>query len=152
MNSIKKFIQLKPEERSLFFEAYFTLIWVRILLIFTSFKFLSRKLDIVDLHLSPEVINEKQMKNVKKISKSIKQASNYVLGTSTCLVQSVSVQKMLKKRSLQGSLYVGVSKDDVMIHAHAWIQCNDEIVIGEYRHDTYKVMLMYTWKVDDVDI
>jgi hypothetical protein len=46
----------------------------------------------------------------------------------TCLIQSLTLQKMLYKRSIPSRLNIGVNKTMAEIHAHAWVEVEGEAV------------------------
>ena len=56
--------------------------------------------------------------------------SKYTLWESLCLVQALTVQKMLKKRNISTTIYLGVNKLNNEMKAHAWIRCGKMYITG----------------------
>jgi hypothetical protein len=55
--------------------------------------------------------------------------SPYVPAT-TCLVQALVVISLLEQAGLPGSLRIGVVRTGNKLEAHAWVECQNKIVIG----------------------
>jgi hypothetical protein len=49
---------------------------------------------------------------------------------TTCLIKSLTLQKMLSRRSLPAQLRIGMNKTLAEVHAHAWVEVNG-VAIGE---------------------
>ena len=54
-------------------------------------------------------------------------------GKNTCLVQAVAVHAMLRRRGYTSTLRIGVSGKDPggFIKAHAWVECQGRVVVGD---------------------
>ena len=50
---------------------------------------------------------------------------------STCLVQAIAAQILYSHNGIPTDLHIGVKKQNGDLEAHAWIECNGEIVVGE---------------------
>ena len=67
----------------------------------------------------------------RKIRNAVVNTSKYTPWESLCLVQSMTVQKMLSKRNIHSTLYLGVNKDENNeMKAHSWIRCGQMYVTG----------------------
>jgi hypothetical protein len=55
-------------------------------------------------------------------------ASRLHLIPMTCLVKSLTLQKMLYKRNIPAQVCIGVNKAPAEIHAHAWVEVKGEAV------------------------
>jgi hypothetical protein len=56
------------------------------------------------------------------ISRIVRIAANRCLCQSTCLQQSVLLQRLLAQRGIDTDLRIGVSKRDGIFEAHAWVE------------------------------
>ena len=54
-------------------------------------------------------------------------------GKNTCLVQALAAHAMLRRRGYPSELRIGVSGKDPAgaIKAHAWVECEGRVVVGE---------------------
>ena len=59
---------------------------------------------------------------------------------SQCLVQALTAKKLLNKRCLPCTLYMGVAKDESgQLIAHAWLRCGNVYVTGGQNKDRFTV-------------
>ncbi len=66
-----------------------------------------------------------------QISWAVRAGSRYTPWESKCLAQAMAAKRMLKRRGLDSTLYLGLSKDGKnMLSAHAWLRCGDRILTG----------------------
>jgi hypothetical protein len=67
---------------------------------------------------------------------AVKAVSRYVPVT-TCLTQALALHSLLAASGRKSRIEIGVSKDDGRFEAHAWVVCNDQILIGGPNIDRY---------------
>jgi len=152
IQKFKKFIKLSSEEKKLFFEAYVTLGMKRLFILTISFKRLTRSLEHVAKKKELEKLAEKEMKTANLVGQAIMRASAYTPWESACLAQSLTAQKMLKKRGIPGVFYLGVMKDEkgeegvTQMKAHAWSQCGEVIITGAEGHEKFIVLSVFGWR------
>ena len=148
LHKVKKFINLHGEEKKLFLEAYATLGLMRTAILTVSFKRLTRSLEHVAKKKKLPTLNEKDIKTAKLVGQAIMRASAYTPWESACLAQSLTAQKMLKKRGIPGVFYLGAAKDEeseAKMKAHAWSQCGDAIITGAGGHEEFTVLSVFGW-------
>jgi len=148
-DKIKKFTKLKAEEKRLFLEAYITLGVMRTAILTVSFKRLTRTLEHSKNGISTDKPSAQQMCQAKQIGDIILKAAGNTPWESACLAQSLTAQRMLQKRSISGTFYLGVMKDDTSegkMKAHAWSQCGDEILTGGEGHEKFTVLSVFRWE------
>ncbi|WP_139906048.1 lasso peptide biosynthesis B2 protein [Clostridium thermarum] len=74
-----------------------------------------------------------------KVRWAVSLASKYTPWQSKCLVQAATVHRMLKKRNINSTIYLGVGiEKDRNILAHAWVKYGDVTVIGESEKGFFK--------------
>lgn len=67
----------------------------------------------------------------REITQSVKLASKYLLIEKPCLVQSMVLWLLFRRRGYDAELHIGVLKDtNAEIQAHAWVESNGLIAIG----------------------
>lgn len=64
------------------------------------------------------------------IGSAVMRVSRFVPG-ATCLSQSLATKILLAHRGFDSSLKIGVDAAADRLQAHAWVECDGEVVIGE---------------------
>jgi hypothetical protein len=132
MNISKKiiaFFGLSTPMKLLFVEAFIYLGWARYL------KFISFSKVVPSLGKQMEettyTVNLSNTKVLQNVSAAIHIMSRYTFWESECLVKAMAGMKMLEKRKIESTLYLGTSKDENgdMI-AHAWLRSGSYYVSG----------------------
>lgn len=124
----------------LLLEASLYLGWARIL-IYRPFSKVAPSLGTVMQETSntaPSPVNRRVIRN---ISNAIEIMSKYTFWDSKCLVRAIAGMKMLARRQIECTLYLGTAKDDSgnMI-AHAWLQSGPYYVTGKEGMDKFTVV------------
>ncbi len=126
--TMKKFLELPSFRKSLYIETLLNLARARVLRSRTFIK--------VAPHLgeeskeTPLTISSDQF-IIKEISRTIDIMSKYTFWQSTCLVQAIAAMKMLEKRKIESTLYLGTARDeDGKMIAHAWLRSGRFYVTG----------------------
>ena len=148
IQKFKKFTQLPSEEKKLFLEAYVTLGKMRAAILTVSFKRLTHSLEHSTKAEKLVPLNQEEMETAILVGSAIVRASAYTPWESACLAQSLTAQKMLKKREVPGVFYLGVAKDEeseAKMKAHAWTQCGDAIITGGGGHEAFTVLSVFEW-------
>lgn len=103
---------------------------------------------IEEKHRDGEIPNKKDpdeslLKLLKLISRAINRASSHVPWKTKCMVEAIAVKRMLQRRKIPCTVFLGVAKDknqkDKLI-AHAWLKCDDIIVTGKNMDYKYTVV------------
>jgi hypothetical protein len=59
----------------------------------------------------------------------------------SCLVQSTAAMILLRRHGLEGTLYLGVARDEVQgLRAHAWVRCGEVFVTGGRERHAFSVI------------
>lgn len=146
--NVRKYFLLPGEQKKLFVEAYLTLGFYRIAILIRSFKTLVAELDQNDKSTPAEFPDEKKQLALL-IGDAVTTAANYTPWKSTCLVQALTAQRMLRKRKIAGRFHLGVtinSADNDPLAAHAWLVCGDEILTGKAGLEYYTILSTFSWK------
>jgi hypothetical protein len=129
VNKVKVFLSYDNNTKLLFMESFFFLAWARILksLPFTKVA-PSLGEQMLETIYEPNTTNEKI---VKHISQAISVTSRYTFWESKCLVQAIAAMKMLNRRKIDSTLYLGTAKDEKgRFIAHAWLRSGPYYLTG----------------------
>lgn len=118
------------EDKILFIEAFILTGIMRFKILKVPFNKLKTKLGTHNKE-SLEELTLDEYRKAKKIRNAVVNTSKYTPWESLCLVQSMTVQSMLKRRNISSTLYLGVNKDENNeMKAHSWIRCGKMYVTG----------------------
>ncbi|MFD0829858.1 lasso peptide biosynthesis B2 protein [Neobacillus sp. M.A.Huq-85] len=128
--------------KNLLIEAYLQLAWARVLKAF-PFNRVSPLLGSQMSETSFE-IDPANSKRVKQISHAIHIMSKYTLWESLCMVKAIAAMKMLERRKIDSTLYLGTGKNEngEMI-AHAWLRSGPLFLTGA--EEMKKFVVVYTF-------
>ncbi|MNO30878.1 hypothetical protein D3C76_208260 [compost metagenome] len=111
-------------------EALWRLFLVRIQLLF-PFARTAPQLGI-QAQETPMVSQEGDIARIQHITKAIRVMSRCTPWKSTCMVRAVAGLKMLEKRGIESTLYMGVAKDKQgQMIAHAWLRSGSYYISGD---------------------
>jgi hypothetical protein len=66
------------------------------------------------------------------IARYIVAISRYV-PQATCLTQALAAHLLLRREGFEPQLQLGVARDAGEFKAHAWVECNGVVVVGDFR-------------------
>ncbi|MCE3198834.1 lasso peptide biosynthesis B2 protein [Paenibacillus sonchi] len=111
-------------------EALWRLFLVRIQLLFPFAK-TAPQLGI-QAQETPMISKEGDAARIRHVTKAIRVMSRFTPWKSTCMVRAVAGLKMLEKRGIESTLYMGVAKDKQgRMIAHAWLRSGSYYVSGD---------------------
>jgi len=129
-NKFKSFLKLEWRDKLLLFEAFILTGIARGAILLIKFNKLKKYMGVHNLE-SPMEVDLNVYNTVKRIRDIVIKVSNHTPWESKCLVQALTVQRMLKVRNISTTIYLGVSKDkNNNIAAHAWSRVGSIIVTG----------------------
>lgn len=73
---------------------------------------------------------------VDRIAWAGRAAARWVPGT-TCLGAALAMQRLLSSSGHRGELHIGVARENARFAAHAWVECDGEVLVGEHERDLY---------------
>jgi hypothetical protein len=84
-----------------------------------------------------------------QISWAVNAAARHTWWTSNCLPRALAGQRMLARRGLPATVYLGAARDEpeTMI-AHAWLRCGDGLLTGGPGHRRYTVVATFAHYAD----
>ena len=127
---INKFLfKLSIKEKLLFIEAFFLTGLMRAKILKVPFNKLKKELGTYNTESADDVVLD-DYKIAKIVRDVVVTISKFTPWESLCLVQAMTVQRMLKKRGISTTIYLGVNKENKNMVAHAWIRCGNMFVTG----------------------
>lgn len=137
---IRKFMSYPIDKKRMFVEAYFYLAWGRV------FKLLpfSKVAPSLGEHMKETPFSgytEQDLLLLRKISRAVHVMSRLTLWESQCMVKAVAAMKMLERRGIPSTLYLGSGRDEKgQMAAHAWLRSGPCILTGKEGHEKYAVV------------
>lgn len=127
---INKFLfKVSIKEKLLFVEAFFLTGLMRAKILKVPFNKLKEELGTYNTESADDVVID-DYKKAKIVRDVVVTISKFTPWESLCLVQAMTVQRMLKKRGISTTIYLGVNKENQNMVAHAWIRCGRMFVTG----------------------
>jgi Transglutaminase-like superfamily len=71
------------------------------------------------------------------------QAARRRVPGATCLVYALALQRLLSRNGHESELHIGVTKQDGAFVAHAWVECEGEVLDGEGGDDAYTRLIAW---------
>jgi hypothetical protein len=130
VNKVKIFFNSYDQQtRLLFIEAFLFLGWARLLKAM-PFSKVAPKLG-KQMCESPHEANLTDLKILKHISQAVNIMSKYTFWESQCLVKAIAAKKMLERRNIENTIYLGTAKDEHgQLIAHAWLRSGSFLLTG----------------------
>ncbi|WP_259416053.1 lasso peptide biosynthesis B2 protein [Bacillus toyonensis] len=142
MNIVKRlrvFLLLNMETKLLFLEAFIFLGWARVLKGITFSKVAPSLGDYMNETSVAQI--QQHEDTLKEVSEAISIMSRYTFWESQCLVKAIAGMKMLEKRDIESTLYLGTAKDNSgALIAHAWLRSGSFYVTGSEGMEKFTVV------------
>lgn len=133
MSPLKQFLARSGPERRLFVEALIELCRAKTLVRAMPFRRLAPTFGRPQAETAGAIAPGDRAIAVQ-VSWAVQCAARHVPFGFVCLPQAVAAQRMLRRRGIASTLYLGVAPDRKKpdaIAAHAWLRAGDKIVTGE---------------------
>jgi hypothetical protein len=72
---------------------------------------------------------------------AVSSVSRYV-PRATCLTQALALHVLLRRAGLQSRIHIGVAKEGGRFEAHAWVESQDKVVIGDHELKRYTPIMV----------
>lgn len=139
VNKVKVSFSLDTRTMLLLLEALLYLGWARIVL-YQPFSKVAPSLG-ASMQETPDTQIYKNRTALKNISNAINIMSHHTLWESKCLVKAIAGMKMLARRKIESTLYLGTAKDDsTKMIAHAWLRSGSFYVTGKEGMERFTVV------------
>nr|WP_246628262.1 lasso peptide biosynthesis B2 protein [Paenibacillus oenotherae] len=143
MAKAKVFMSMRPHMRRLVLESFIYLAWARILKAMPFARVapsLGKQLE--ETTYARDKTNERLL---HQVSRAVHLASRHTWWESKCLVMAIAAMKMLERRRIGSTLYLGTAKDAVTgrMVAHAWLRSGVLYLTGADEMSKYTVVATF---------
>jgi len=134
--------RLTRRERGLLLEALLRLGIARATVLTRPFNRIAPSLGVHMAAADPERTECRQAQ-ARQVGWAVRAMARRTPWESNCLAQGIAAKRMLQRRAIPSTLYLGVTRDaedPTHLDAHAWLQCGDEILTGRRGHQRFRVI------------
>ena len=86
-------------------------------------------------------INQSNLNTLKHVSQAVNTMSHYTPWESMCLVKAIAAMKMLERRQIESTLYLGTAKgENGKMIAHAWLRSGPFYITGFEEMEKFTVV------------
>lgn len=128
MKRLRRFLNIPRLEKNAFVISLAAMTVTRLALFFFTPRQIARYLDRMS-HTYAQTGTEQTIA-LRRLIRRIMQARHYAPVPTTCLSESLAAQAVLTRYGHRGELRIGIHKSDGRFKAHAWLECEDRILIG----------------------
>ena len=87
---------------------------------------------------------------LKNVSEAIHVMSKYTFWESQCLVKAIAGMKMLQRRHIESTLYLGTAKDENgQFIAHAWLRSGPFYISGKEGMERFAVVAKFANRMSE---
>jgi hypothetical protein len=143
---LRQFLSFDRHTKLLFIEAYILLAWARILkgIPFEKVAPMLGK----QMYETSYKTEDYDKKLLGHVSQAVNIMSRYTVWESMCLVKAIAAMKMLERRKIECTLYLGMARDETgnMI-AHAWLRSGSFYITGFENMEKFTVVNKFARKI-----
>lgn len=135
---LRLYLSLDMKMMFMMIEALIFLAWARL---FKNIPF-SKTAHSLGVHMAETPIDiSVDRKQMHQISLAVNVMSKYTFWESQCLVKAIAAMKMLERRGIGSTLYLGTARDEngIMV-AHAWLRSGKYIITGSEGMEKFTVV------------
>lgn len=122
LRMLRRFLAMDQRERQLVLRAWWVVAVTRVRLSLTSYGALESR-------VMERPLGTRGVTTAAELALAVRRASRLV-PVATCLVQCLATAWLLRGAGYEPRLHLGVKTGPEGFGAHAWLACDDEIVIG----------------------
>ena len=124
---LRKLRRLRRGDRTLLVEACGWLALARVAVLVVPFRRLAPHLGTAATESDRD---EPLDEMARRVGWAVRAASRVTPWKTPCLAEAIAGQRMLRRRGIPSTLYMGLSKDGQALAAHAWLRCGPAILTG----------------------
>ncbi|NYE03842.1 hypothetical protein F4694_000561 [Bacillus niacini] len=147
LKRIKSFLFINNTTKLLFLEAYLFLAWAR----FIKSKKFSKVASFLGTQMGETTLSldKANYKVLRDISQSVHIMSKYTFWESMCLVRAIAAMKMLERRNIESTIYLGTAKDEAgKLIAHAWTRSGPFYITGAEEMDRFVIVSKFAKRIE----
>lgn len=146
-----KFVRMPAAKRRLLLEALLCLGWARVLKAM-PFARIAPSLG-VPMRETPQMLAPAEERRVREISQAVRTVSRHTPWQSRCLVQAIAAQRMLARRRIACTLYLGTARDrQGRMVAHAWTRSGECYVTGAEERKWFTTVAIFGNTANSVNV
>ena len=126
---------LQWRDRTLLAEAAFWLAAARAAVLVVPFRYLAPHLGTAMAETPPDPLPADESPD--RIAWAIGAASRATPWRTPCLAEAIAGQRMLRRRRIPSTIYLGLTKDGAAMAAHAWLRCGSRTLVGAPSSDRF---------------
>ncbi|MEK3796893.1 lasso peptide biosynthesis B2 protein [Peribacillus sp. FSL H8-0477] len=140
-HKIRTFYKLDVSMKRLMVEAFVTLAWAR----YRKSKVFAKIAPSLGEQMAETTYLENTQNRVilRNVSNAIHMMSLFTFWESECLVKAIAGMKMLEKRGIESTLYLGTAKDQMGLIAHAWLRSGSFYISGSDGMERFTVVAKF---------
>jgi hypothetical protein len=139
---IRKFFFSPAVSRTVLLEAFLYLGWARILKAM-PFERIAPLLGTPG-HETSRQTHPGDMPAIRQVSRAVGIASRHTWWESQCLVRAIAAKKMLERRNIGSTLYLGTARDEAgRLIAHAWLRSGSCYLTGADQMDRFTTVAVF---------
>ncbi len=144
---IKLFFSLDHYTRLLLMEAYCFLGWARYL---KGLPFVKISPSLGEpMNETNQSCNRKDIDAIRSISEAVFIMSRHTWWESQCLVMAIAAMKMLERRHIESTLYMGIAREcNGDMSAHAWLRSGSYYVSGAVGMERFTVVATFAKRMN----
>jgi hypothetical protein len=128
----KKYFRLSGSEKIILLQLFVLSFYTFILIKFYSVKKVFTQLQQLKIK-----VNNKKNINIPLIIKNIHRVSKYAPWRCKCFEQAVMAKIYFSSKGIITTIQFGIKKEGNELVAHAWLLCNNLIVLGERNYNEF---------------
>jgi Transglutaminase-like superfamily len=132
---IRKLLELPAVDRHLLVRAWFLELAIRVGLWLFPFGQVRRR--VAAVHPRPGAALRSDAD--QRIAWAVTSAARYV-PAATCLTQALAAKVLLTVAGREARLRIGVAKDGNRLSAHAWVEGNGRVIVGDHDLSRFTVL------------
>ncbi|HHW37905.1 MAG TPA: lasso peptide biosynthesis B2 protein [Bacillales bacterium] len=148
LSKLITFFSQRPKTILLLMEAYLFLGLARILKMMPF----SKVAPLLGDHMkeTSHIDLDRNNRMIKNVSHAVHIMSRYTFWESHCLVKAIAGMKMLERRGIDSTLYLGTAKDEEgKMIAHAWLRSGPFYISGAEGMDRFAVVSKFAKRIGD---
>jgi len=150
----KKIISLNRKDRCILAEAFILFRLYELIIIMVPFRVYKNLMGAYNAE-SPENIKFVNFDIINNITWAVNAVDRFALRKSKCLTKALTAQKMLRKRSIDSTIYLGVKKDKFnkdKVEAHAWLRAGRFFITGGTNMNEFTKVAMFSTYCKDLPV
>lgn len=137
-SKLERFTALRLCDKILLLHTLLVLAFAKMVILFIPLKKIAPRLG--ELNGTTAVsLTQQQLQQAERVKHFILMVSGNVPWNSVCLDQALAAMLLLRRYKIPCRLCLGVKKNEAQkkLDAHAWIECDDTILVGGIRSRLY---------------